>query len=154
MVIKFIGFVIWENMRDEFDWMFKEIGYVNVYFLLFIFKSFFSCEVQYVEGFVKECVVIIYYCLMNDFNGNGVVVDLDVKLEEEFIVCFIFEIIIWDIYKDWINFYCDLFLLINQWANVVCWEMWICLFLCIIEFLWQEGYIVYVICEEVMEEVL
>lgn len=89
------------------------MGYVNVYFLLFIFKSFFSREVEYVEGFVKECVVVIYYRLMNVLDGSGVVVDLKVKLEEELIVCFILEMIIWYIYKDWINFYWDFLLLIN-----------------------------------------
>jgi prolyl-tRNA synthetase len=154
MVIKPTGFAIWENMRDELDRMFKETGHVNAYFPLFIPKSFLSREAQHVEGFAKECAVITHHRLMNDPDGNGVVVDPDAKLEEELIVRPTSETIIWDTYKDWINSYRDLPLLINQWANVVRWEMRTRLFLRTTEFLWQEGHTAHATREEAMEEAL
>ncbi|MBV6653805.1 MAG: proline--tRNA ligase [Mameliella sp.] len=154
MVIKPTGFAIWENMRDQLDRMFKDTGHVNAYFPLFIPKSFLSREAQHVEGFAKECAVITHHRLMNDPNGDGVVVDPDAKLEEELIVRPTSETIIWDTYKDWINSYRDLPLLINQWANVVRWEMRTRLFLRTTEFLWQEGHTAHATKEEAMEEAL
>ncbi|MEQ8705488.1 MAG: proline--tRNA ligase [Phaeodactylibacter sp.] len=154
MVIKPTGYAIWENMRDQLDRMFKETGHVNAYFPLFIPKSFLSREAQHVEGFAKECAVITHHRLMNDPNGNGVVVDPDAKLEEELIVRPTSETIIWDTYKDWINSYRDLPLLINQWANVVRWEMRTRLFLRTTEFLWQEGHTAHATRDEAMEEAL
>ena len=140
MIIKPYGYAIWENMRDQIDKMFKETGHVNAYFPLFIPKSFLSREAQHVEGFAKECAVVTHHRLMNDPNGGGVVVDPSAKLEEELIVRPTSETIIWHTYKDWINSYRDLPLLINQWANVVRWEMRTRLFLRTAEFLWQEGH--------------
>ena len=129
MVIKPHGFALWENMRDQLDKMFKDTGHVNAYFPLFIPKSFLSKEAAHVEGFAKECAVVTHYRLKNDPNGNGVIVDPDAKLEEELIVRPTSETIIWNTYKDWIQSYRDLPLLINQWANVVRWEMRTRLFL-------------------------
>ena len=140
MVIKPYGYAIWEKMRDQLDKMFKETGHVNAYFPLFIPKSFLSKEAQHVEGFAKECAVVTHHRLMNDPNGNGVVVDPEAKLEEELIVRPTSETIIWNTYKDWIQSYRDLPLLINQWANVVRWEMRTRPFLRTAEFLWQEGH--------------
>jgi prolyl-tRNA synthetase len=154
MVIKPTGFAIWENMRDQLDRMFKETGHVNAYFPLFIPKSFLSREAQHVEGFAKECAVITHHRLMNDPDGGGVVVDPSAKLEEELIVRPTSETIIWDTYKDWINSYRDLPLLINQWANVVRWEMRTRLFLRTTEFLWQEGHTAHATRDEAMEEAL
>ncbi len=139
MVIKPYGFTLWENMRDALDKMFKDTGHVNAYFPLFIPKSFLSKEAAHVEGFAKECAVVTHYRLMNDPNGGGVIVDPEAKLEEELIVRPTSETIIWHTYKDWIQSYRDLPILVNQWANVVRWEMRTRLFLRTAEFLWQEG---------------
>ena len=152
MVIKPYGFALWENMRDQLDKMFKETGHVNAYFPLFIPKSFLSKEAAHVEGFAKECAVVTHYRLMNDPNGKGIVVDPDAKLEEELIVRPTSETIIWNSYKDWIQSYRDLPLLINQWANVVRWEMRTRLFLRTAEFLWQEGHTAHATKEEAVEE--
>jgi len=152
MVIKPYGFALWENMRDQLDKMFKDTGHVNAYFPLFIPKSFLSKEAAHVEGFAKECAVVTHYRLMNDPNGKGIVVDPDAKLEEELIVRPTSETIIWNTYKDWIQSYRDLPLLINQWANVVRWEMRTRLFLRTAEFLWQEGHTAHATKEEAIEE--
>jgi prolyl-tRNA synthetase len=152
MVIKPYGFTLWENMRDALDKMFKDTGHVNAYFPLFIPKSFLSKEAAHVEGFAKECAVVTHYRLKNDPNGGGVVVDPDAKLEEELIVRPTSETIIWNTYKDWIQSYRDLPLLINQWANVVRWEMRTRLFLRTTEFLWQEGHTAHSTREEAIEE--
>jgi len=152
MVIKPLGYAIWEKMRDELDRAFKETGHVNAYFPLFIPKSFLSKEAQHVEGFAKECAVVTHHRLMNDPNGNGVVVDPSAKLEEELIVRPTSETIIWNTYKDWIQSYRDLPLLINQWANVVRWEMRTRPFLRTAEFLWQEGHTAHATKEEAIEE--
>ncbi len=154
MVIKPTGFAVWENMRDQLDRMFKDTGHVNAYFPLFIPKSFLSREAEHVEGFAKECAVVTHHRLMNDPSGEGIVVDPDAKLEEELVVRPTSETIIWDTYKDWINSYRDLPLLINQWANVVRWEMRTRLFLRTTEFLWQEGHTAHATREEAMEEAL
>jgi prolyl-tRNA synthetase len=152
MVIKPYGFTLWENMRDVLDRMFKETGHTNAYFPLFIPKSFLSKEADHVEGFAKECAVVTHYRLKNDPNGKGVIVDPDAKLEEELIVRPTSETIIWNTYKDWIKSYRDLPLLINQWANVVRWEMRTRLFLRTTEFLWQEGHTAHATAEEAVEE--
>jgi len=152
MVIKPHGYALWENMRDELDRMFKETGHQNAYFPLFIPKSFLSKEAAHVEGFAKECAVVTHYRLKNDPNGGGVIVDPDAKLEEELIVRPTSETIIWNTYKDWIQSYRDLPLLINQWANVVRWEMRTRLFLRTTEFLWQEGHTAHATREEAIEE--
>ncbi|MEM9919995.1 MAG: proline--tRNA ligase [Bacteroidota bacterium] len=154
MVIKPHGFAIWENMRDQLDKMFKETGHVNAYFPLFIPKSFLSKEAEHVEGFAKECAVVTHHRLMNDPNGGGVVVDPSARLEEELIVRPTSETIIWNTYRDWINSYRDLPLLINQWANVVRWEMRTRMFLRTAEFLWQEGHTAHATLEEAKEETL
>ncbi|GAB5553626.1 MAG: proline--tRNA ligase [Saprospiraceae bacterium] len=140
MIIRPNGFAIWENMKAELDRMFKETGHVNAYFPLFIPKSFLSKEAEHVEGFAKECAVVTHHRLMNDPNGSGVVVDPSAKLEEELIVRPTSETIIWHTYRDWINSYRDLPILINQWANVVRWELRTRMFLRTAEFLWQEGH--------------
>ncbi len=152
MVIKPYGFALWENMRDQLDKRFKETGHVNAYFPLFIPKSFLSKEAAHVEGFAKECAVVTHYRLMNDPNGKGIIVDPDAKLEEELIVRPTSETIIWHSYKDWIQSYRDLPLLINQWANVVRWEMRTRLFLRTAEFLWQEGHTAHATKEEAIIE--
>ena len=152
MVIKPYGFGLWENMRDQLDRMFKETGHVNAYFPLFIPKSFLSREAAHVEGFAKECAVVNHYRLKNDPNGGGVVVDPEAKLEEELIVRPTSETIIWNTYKTWIQSYRDLPLLINQWANVVRWEMRTRLFLRTAEFLWQEGHTAHATAEEAIAE--
>jgi prolyl-tRNA synthetase len=154
MVIKPYGFGIWENMRDQLDRMFKASGHVNAYFPLFIPKSFLSREAEHVEGFAKECAVVTHHRLMNAPDGSGVVVDPEARLEEELIVRPTSETIIWHTYKDWINSYRDLPLLINQWANVVRWEMRTRLFLRTAEFLWQEGHTAHATREEAVEETL
>lgn len=154
MVIKPHGFALWENMRDQLDRMFKETGHVNAYFPLFIPKSFLSKEAAHVEGFAKECAVVTHYRLKNNENGDGIVVDPDAKLEEELIVRPTSETIIWNTYRDWIQSYRDLPLLINQWANVVRWEMRTRLFLRTAEFLWQEGHTAHATKEEAVEETL
>ncbi|MCO5290942.1 MAG: proline--tRNA ligase [Chitinophagaceae bacterium] len=152
MVIKPYGFTLWENMRDALDKMFKDTGHVNAYFPLFIPKSFLSKEAAHVEGFAKECAVVTHYRLMNDPNGGGVVVDPEARLEEELIVRPTSETIIWNTYKDWIQSYRDLPILVNQWANVVRWEMRTRLFLRTAEFLWQEGHTAHATQEEAVEE--
>lgn len=152
MVIKPYGFAIWENMQRELDRMFKETGHQNAYFPLFIPKSFLSKEAEHVEGFAKECAVVTHHRLMNDPDGKGVVVDPSAKLEEELIVRPTSETIIWNTYKDWIKSYRDLPLLINQWANVVRWEMRTRLFLRTAEFLWQEGHTAHATRQEAIEE--
>lgn len=140
MVIKPYGYTIWEKMQRQLDDMFKETGHMNAYFPLFIPKSFLSKEADHVEGFAKECAVVTHYRLKNDPNGSGVIVDPEAKLEEELIVRPTSETIIWNTYRNWIQSYRDLPLLINQWANVVRWEMRTRLFLRTAEFLWQEGH--------------
>lgn len=152
MVIKPHGFAIWEKMRDQLDRMFKETGHTNAYFPLFIPKSFLSREADHVEGFAKECAVVTHHRLMNNPDGSGVVVDPESKLEEELIVRPTSETIIWNTYKDWIKSYRDLPLLINQWANVVRWEMRTRPFLRTTEFLWQEGHTAHATNEEAVEE--
>src|SRR4026208_184975 len=152
MVIEPYGFGLWENMRDTLDRMFKETGHVNAYFPLFIPKSFLSREAAHVEGFAKECAVVTHYRLKKDPNGEGVIVDPEAKLEEELIVRPTSETIIWNTYKDWIQSYRDLPLLINQWANVVRWEMRTRLFLRTAEFLWQEGHTAHATKDEAVEE--
>jgi prolyl-tRNA synthetase len=152
MVIKPYGYAIWEKIRDQLDKMFKETGHVNAYFPLFIPKSFLSKEAQHVEGFAKECAVVTHHRLMNDPNGKGVVVDPEAKLEEELIVRPTSETIIWSTYKDWIQSYRDLPLLINQWANVVRWEMRTRPFLRTAEFLWQEGHTAHATENEARQE--
>ena len=140
MVIKPYGYAIWEKMQAELDKKFKETGHVNAYFPLFIPKSYFSKEASHVDGFAKECAVVTHYRLKNDPDGKGIVVDEDAKLEEELIVRPTSETIIWDTYRKWIQSYRDLPVLVNQWANVVRWEMRTRLFLRTAEFLWQEGH--------------
>ncbi|MDG1572226.1 proline--tRNA ligase [Robiginitalea sp. M366] len=140
MVIKPYGFAIWEKMQAGLDKMFKDTGHQNAYFPLFIPKSYLSKEASHVEGFAKECAVVTHYRLKNAEDGSGIVVDEDAKLEEELIVRPTSETIIWDTYRKWIQSYRDLPLLINQWANVVRWEMRTRLFLRTAEFLWQEGH--------------
>ncbi len=154
MVIKPYGYAIWEKMQQELDRMFKETGHVNAYFPLFIPKSFLSKEADHVEGFAKECAVVTHYRLKNDENGGGVIVDPDAKLEEELIVRPTSETVIWSTYKNWIQSYRDLPLLINQWANVVRWEMRTRLFLRTTEFLWQEGHTAHATKAEAVEETL
>ena len=152
MVIKPYGFAIWERMKDVLDQMFKDTGHVNAYFPLFIPKSYLSKEADHVEGFAKECAVVTHYRLKNAEDGSGVVVDPDAKLEEELIVRPTSETIIWNTYKNWIQSYRDLPLLVNQWANVVRWEMRTRLFLRTAEFLWQEGHTAHETSEEAVAE--
>lgn len=152
MVIKPYGFALWENMRDQLDRMFKDTGHVNAYFPLLIPKSFLSKEAAHVEGFAKECAVVTHYRLKNDPNGGGVVVDPEAKLDEELIIRPTSETIIWSTYKTWIQSYRDLPLLINQWANVVRWEMRTRLFLRTAEFLWQEGHTAHATAKEAIAE--
>jgi prolyl-tRNA synthetase len=151
MVIKPYGFSIWEKMQAELDRMFKETGHQNAYFPLFIPKSYFSKEASHVDGFAKECAVVTHYRLKDDGEG-GVVVDPSAKLEEELIVRPTSETIIWDTYRKWIQSYRDLPLLVNQWANVVRWEMRTRLFLRTSEFLWQEGHTAHATKKEAIEE--
>jgi prolyl-tRNA synthetase len=152
MVIKPYGFGLWEKMRDQLDRMFKDTGHVNAYFPLFIPKSFLSREAAHVEGFAKECAVVTHYRLKNDPNGGGLIVDPEAKLEEELIIRPTSETIIWNTYRDWIKSYRDLPLLINQWANVVRWEMRTRLFLRTTEFLWQEGHTAHATAVEAIAE--
>ncbi len=137
MVIKPNGYAIWEKMRDILDQKFKDTGHVNAYFPLFIPKSFLSREAEHVDGFAKECAVVTHHRLKADPSGSGLIVDPEAKLEEELIVRPTSETIIWSTYKDWIQSYRDLPLLINQWANVVRWEMRTRPFLRTTEFLCQ-----------------
>tara|TARA_B100000945_G_C20394879_1_gene604287 strand:+ start:178 stop:1653 length:1476 start_codon:yes stop_codon:yes gene_type:complete len=152
MVIKPYGYAIWEKMQAELDKKFKETGHVNAYFPLFIPKSYFSKEASHVDGFAKECAVVTHYRLKNDSNGKGIVVDEDAKLEEELIVRPTSETIIWDTYRKWIQSYRDLPVLVNQWANVVRWEMRTRLFLRTAEFLWQEGHTAHATEKEAIAE--
>jgi len=152
MVIKPYGYAIWEKMQAALDTMFKETGHENAYFPLFIPKSYLSKEASHVDGFAKECAVVTHYRLKNDENGNGIIVDPDAKLEEELIVRPTSETIIWDTYRRWIQSYRDLPILINQWANVVRWEMRTRLFLRTAEFLWQEGHTAHATKQEAIEE--
>jgi len=154
MVIKPYGYAIWEKMRDELDRMFKATGHENAYFPLFIPKSFFSREANHVEGFAKECAVVTHYRLKNDEETGGIIVDPDAKLEEELIVRPTSETIIWNTYKNWVQSYRDLPILINQWANVVRWEMRTRLFLRTSEFLWQEGHTAHATKEEAENETM
>ncbi|RUA24123.1 MAG: proline--tRNA ligase [Bacteroidetes bacterium] len=151
MVIKPYGYAIWERMQAELDRMFKETGHENAYFPLFIPKSFFSKEAAHVEGFAKECAVVTHYRLKNDGKG-GVMVDPDAKLEEELIVRPTSETIIWDTYRKWVQSWRDLPILVNQWANVVRWEMRTRLFLRTAEFLWQEGHTAHATKDEALVE--
>ncbi|MXV15292.1 proline--tRNA ligase [Hufsiella ginkgonis] len=151
MVIKPYGYSIWEKMQAALDKMFKDTGHSNAYFPLFIPKSFFSKEASHVEGFATECAVVTHYRLKNDGKGN-IIVDEDAKLEEELIVRPTSETIIWNTYKGWIQSYRDLPILVNQWANVVRWEMRTRLFLRTAEFLWQEGHTAHATREEAVEE--
>ncbi len=152
MVIKPYGYAIWERMQAELDRMFKETGHQNAYFPLFIPKSYFSKEASHVDGFAKECAVVTHYRLKNAEDGSGIVVDPEAKLEEELIVRPTSETIIWDTYRKWIQSYRDLPLLINQWANVVRWEMRTRLFLRTAEFLWQEGRTAHATKDEAISE--
>lgn len=148
MVIKPYGYAIWEKMQHELDRMFKETGVQNAYFPLLIPKSFLCREAEHVEGFAKECAVVTHYRLKNDPDGNGVVVDPEAKLEEELIIRPTSETIIWNTYKNWIQSYRDLPLLVNQWANVMRWEMRTRMFLRTAEFLWQEGHTAHATSDE------
>lgn len=152
MVIKPYGFGIWERIQQELDKRFKATGHENAYFPLFIPKSYFSKEAAHVEGFAKECAVVTHYRLKTTEDGKGIEVDPDAKLEEELIVRPTSETIIWDTYRDWIQSYRDLPILINQWANVVRWEMRTRLFLRTAEFLWQEGHTAHATKEEAIAE--
>ena len=153
MVIKPYGFALWENMRDQLDKMFKETGHQNAYFPLFVPKSLFEAEEKNAEGFAKECAVVTHYRLKTDPNNKGkLIVDPEAKLEEELVVRPTSEAIIWNTYKDWIQSYRDLPILVNQWANVVRWEMRTRLFLRTAEFLWQEGHTAHATAEEAIEE--
>ncbi len=148
MVIKPYGYAIWEKMQHAMDQMFKATGVQNAYFPLLIPKSFLCREAEHVEGFAKECAVVTHYRLKNDPNGKGVIVDPEARLEEELIVRPTSETIIWGTYKNWIHSYRDLPLLINQWANVMRWEMRTRMFLRTSEFLWQEGHCAHATAEE------
>lgn len=152
MVIRPYGFAIWEKMQSALDKMFKDTGHSNAYFPLFIPKSFLSREAAHVEGFAKECAVVTHYRLKTSADGKEVVVDPEAKLEEELIVRPTSETIIWNSYKSWIRSYRDLPILINQWANIVRWEMRTRLFLRTTEFLWQEGHTAHATRDEAMEE--
>ncbi|WP_370174939.1 proline--tRNA ligase [Leeuwenhoekiella palythoae] len=151
MVIKPYGYAIWEKMQAELDRMFKETGHENAYFPLFIPKSYFSKEASHVDGFAKECAVVTHYRLKNDEDGS-IIVDPEAKLEEELIVRPTSETIIWDTYRKWIQSYRDLPIKVNQWANVVRWEMRTRLFLRTAEFLWQEGHTAHATQEEAIAE--
>lgn len=152
MVIKPRGYAIWEKMQRALDDMFKATGHQNAYFPLFIPKSYLSREAEHVEGFAKECAVVTHYRLKNNPDGDGVIVDPDAKLDEELVVRPTSETIIWNTYRGWIQSYRDLPILVNQWANVVRWEMRTRLFLRTAEFLWQEGHTAHATKEEAMEE--
>lgn len=154
MVIKPYGYAIWEKMQRQLDDMFKATGHQNAYFPLLIPKSFLSREAEHVEGFAKECAVVTHHRLMNDPEGNGVVVDPAARLEEELIIRPTSETIIWNTYKNWIHSYRDLPILCNQWANVMRWEMRTRMFLRTAEFLWQEGHTAHATREEAEEETI
>ncbi len=153
MVIKPYGYALWENMRDALDKMFKDTGHVNAYFPLFVPKSLFEAEEKNAEGFAKECAIVTHYRLKADPNNKGkLIVDPEAKLEEELVVRPTSEAIIWSTYKGWIQSYRDLPILVNQWANVVRWEMRTRLFLRTAEFLWQEGHTAHATREEAVAE--
>lgn len=153
MVIKPLGYALWENMKAILDQAFKDSGHVNAYFPLFVPKSLFEAEEKNAEGFAKECAVVTHYRLINDPNNKGkLIVDPEAKLEEELIVRPTSEAVIWNTYRDWIQSYRDLPILINQWANVVRWEMRTRPFLRTTEFLWQEGHTAHATAEEAIEE--
>jgi prolyl-tRNA synthetase len=152
MVIKPYGYSIWEMMQAALDKRFKETGHSNAYFPLFIPKSFFTKEASHVQGFAKECAVVTHYRLKNAEDGSGIIVDEDAKLEEELIVRPTSETIIWHTYRGWIQSYRDLPILVNQWANVVRWEMRTRLFLRTAEFLWQEGHTAHATADEAIAE--
>ncbi len=154
MVIKPYGYSIWEKMQQALDTMFKETGHVNAYFPLFVPKSFLAREASHVEGFAKECAIVTHYRLKNAEDGSGIIVDPEAKLEEELIVRPTSETVIWSTYRKWIQSYRDLPLLINQWANVVRWEMRTRLFLRTTEFLWQEGHTAHATSQEAVDETL
>ena len=155
MVIKPYGFALWENMRDALDKMFKDTGHVNAYFPLFVPKSLFEAEEKNAEGFAKECAVVTHYRLKSDPSKKGaLMVDPDARLEEELVVRPTSEAIIWNTYKNWIQSYRDLPILINQWANVVRWEMRTRMFLRTAEFLWQEGHTAHATRDEAVEETM
>lgn len=152
MVIKPYGYAIWEKMQAQLDKMFKDTGHVNAYFPLLIPKSYFSKEAQHIEGFAKECAVVTHYKLKTSEDGSELVVDPEAKLEEELIIRPTSETIIWNTYKGWIQSYRDLPILVNQWANVMRWEMRTRLFLRTSEFLWQEGHTAHATKKEAIEE--
>ena len=154
MVIRPYGFAIWELVKDEFDLQFKKTGHSNAYFPLFIPKSFLAKEADHVEGFAKECAIVTHSRLMSDEKDGTIKVDPSSKLEEEVIVRPTSETVIWHMYKKWINSYRDLPILINQWANVVRWEMRTRLFLRTSEFIWQEGHTAHVSEKEARDETL
>src|SRR5687768_11083807 len=155
MVIKPYGYSIWEKMQQALDKMFKDTGHVNAYFPLFVPKSMFEAEEKNAEGFAKECAIVTHYRLKTDPNNKGkLIVDPDAKLEEELVVRPTSETIIWNTYKKWIQSYRDLPLLINQWCNVVRWEMRTRLFLRTAEFLWQEGHTAHATYDEAEQEAL
>jgi len=155
MVIKPYGYSIWEKMQQALDKMFKDTGHVNAYFPLFVPKSMFEAEEQNAEGFAKECAIVTHYRLKNDPNAKGkLIVDPEAKLEEELVVRPTSEAIIWNTYKKWIQSYRDLPILINQWANVVRWEMRTRLFLRTAEFLWQEGHTAHATADEAVKETI
>ena len=154
MIIKPYGYSIWEKMQAGLDKMFKETGHTNAYFPLFIPKSYLSKEADHVKGFAKECAVVTHYRLKNDPNGKGIVVDPEAKLEEELIIRPTSETMIWSSYKNWIQSYRDLPLLLNQWVNVVRWEMRTRLFLRTTEFLWQEGHTAHATKQEAVDETI
>ncbi|MDH5603700.1 MAG: proline--tRNA ligase, partial [Cyclobacteriaceae bacterium] len=153
MIIKPYGYSIWEKMQQNLDKMFKDTGHTNAYFPLFVPKSYLSKEAAHVEGFAKECAIVTHYRLKSDEKG-GVVVDPEAKLEEELIIRPTSETVIWSSYKNWIQSYRDLPILINQWANVVRWEMRTRLFLRTAEFLWQEGHTAHATEKEAVEETM
>lgn len=154
MIIRPYGYAIWENIQKGLDKMFKDTGHVNAYFPLLIPKSFLSREASHVKGFAKECAVVTHYRLKNNDEGTAVIVDPESKLEEELIIRPTSETMIWSVFKDWIQSYRDLPILLNQWANVVRWEMRTRLFLRTTEFLWQEGHTAHATCEEAEEETM
>src|SRR5215216_5337129 len=155
MVIKPYGYALWEKMRDQLDKMFKDTGHVNAYFPLFVPKSLFEAEEKNAEGFAKECAVVTHYRLKTDPNNKGkLIVDPEAKLEEELVIRPTSEAIIWNTYKGWIQSYRDLPILVNQWANVVRWEMRTRLFLRTAEFLWQEGHTAHATAQEAIEETI
>ncbi|MDO1445385.1 proline--tRNA ligase [Rhodocytophaga aerolata] len=154
MIIKPYGFSIWEKMQAALDKMFKDTGHTNAYFPIFIPKSYLSKEASHVEGFAKECAVVTHYRLKNAPDGSGVIVDPEAKLEEELIIRPTSETVIWSAYKNWVQSYRDLPILLNQWANVVRWEMRTRIFLRTAEFLWQEGHTAHATAKEAQEETL